>query len=592
MKKPLLFGIILTVCVVIVAFVFAQFYPEGMISYWKFEEGSGPTALDSADANDGTLVNGPAWTTTGKVGGALSFDGENDYVEIIDTNPSLNLGHITVSAWIFPRMPSGSGAAYHYIDKRTPGPPWNFEEYTAYVRGNGQFEVGVITTGGLVYFPSSTGVVNMNEWSHVAFTWDGGTLKVFHNGTPIGQTSGSGNIVSNSQPIILGTRADLAHYFFDGLLDEVAIYDRALSTEEIVQHYLNGLDDLGYEVECVPSGMVSWWPGDGYANDITDGNDGTLKNGATYVPGKVDLAFSFDGLDDFVEIPDSDSLDTGTQFTIDAWFNTNDVDKIDPGTGSPTQTIIMYGYDPEDGKNNPLSISDGKLSFVVRGYGLGFEDLVGTTSVNNNTWYHAAVTYDGTTAKLYLNGALEDSKLSSMNMNTNSRVTIGRYQNPRYFNKNFHFDGLIDEVEIFNRALPASEIQAIYDADSTGKCKEEVVIEVEIDIKPGSNPNCFNSNNHGVIPVAILGSEDFDVSIINPFSVELDGQAVRLKGKSGNAGSLEDVNGDGFDDLVVQIVDTGYYTTSGSTTGVIRAQSKSYAGVSFIGQDTICITQD
>ncbi|MCK4823424.1 LamG domain-containing protein, partial [bacterium] len=338
--------------------------------------------------------------------------------------------------------------------------------------------------------------------------------------------------------------------------------------------------------------MVSWWDGDAISGttalDIQDGNDGTMDGGVSTILGKVGNAFSFDGVDDFVEVPDSDSLDTGTQFTVDAWFNTNDVDKIDPGTGSSTQTIVMYGFDPADGKNNPLHIRDGKLYLAIRGYGSGFYDLMGVTSVNSNTWYHAAVTYDGTTAKLYLNGALEDSKLSSMNMNTNSRVTIGRYQNPLNLKLYFYFDGLIDEIEIFNRALPQSEIQAIYNAGSAGKCKGEVVIEV--DIKPGSYPNCFNSNGHGVIPVAILGSEDFDVSTIDPSTVMLDSQAVRVKGKSGNWGSLEDVNGDGFDDLVVQILDDGVYT-QGSTIGIITATS--YDGAtSFKGEDSICITQD
>ncbi len=117
------------------------------------------------------------------------------------------------------------------------------------------------------------------------------------------------------------------------------------------------------------------------------------------------------------------------------------------------------------------------------------------------------------------------------------------------------------------------------------------VIEVAIDIKPGSYPNCFNSNGHGVIPVAILGSEDFDVSIIDPASVMLDGQEVRVKGKSGNAGSLEDVNDDGFDDLVVQILDNDFYDIPGTTTGIITATS--YDGMtSFKGEDSICITQD
>lgn len=116
----------------------------------------------------------------------------------------------------------------------------------------------------------------------------------------------------------------------------------------------------------------------------------------------------------------------------------------------------------------------------------------------------------------------------------------------------------------------------------------EVVITVQpvdIDIKPGSYPNCFNSDGHGVIPVAILGSAEFDASNIDPFSVSLDGAAVRVKGKSGNAGSLEDVNGDDFLDLVVQIVDDNVYI--GETTAFLSGNT--YDGVPIIGSDSICL---
>ncbi len=463
MKKPLLFGIISTVCIIIVAFVFAQFYPEGMISYWKFE-GSGATAYDSVDTNDGTLINGPVWTT-GKVGRALDFDGVNDYVEIVDTNPSLNLGNITVSAWIFPRMPSGSGAAYHYIDKRTPGPPWNFEEYTAYVRGNGQFEVGVITTGGLVYFPSSTGVVNMNEWSHVAFTWDGGTLKVFHNGTLIGQTSGSGNIVSNSQPIILGTRADLTPYFFDGLLDEVAIYNRALTEDEILLHYENGLSGSGYEVECVipPSGMVSWWPGDEEAKDIVGGNNGTL-HGTTYATGKVSQAFIFDGVNDYVDVGDIGVTD---DWTIDFWAKLDTVaPRIQYPIGISTRLSTHFGSGvfmafTDDG--NAWGLYDGNQNWQKP-----YLHLVLGSPVSADVWYHIAVIKSGPTYTLYLNGNYENSE-SILDDIDITNLQIGRRLDP---GGGFgHFDGLIDEVEIYDRALSADDIQAIYNAGSAGKCK-------------------------------------------------------------------------------------------------------------------------
>jgi hypothetical protein len=111
------------------------------------------------------------------------------------------------------------------------------------------------------------------------------------------------------------------------------------------------------------------------------------------------------------------------------------------------------------------------------------------------------------------------------------------------------------------------------------------VVEVDIDIKPGSDPNCFNSDEHGVIPVAILGSSTFDASTIDPFSVSLDGAGVRIRGKSGNAGSLDDVNGDGYLDLIIQIIDEGTYS-AGDTWATLSGMA---GGREIAGGDAICI---
>lgn len=235
----------------------------------------------------------------------------------------------------------------------------------------------------------------------------------------------------------------------------------------------------GKEQSCTPppSGMVAWWPGDGAATDLIGANDGTLVGDAAFATGKVGDAFSLDGFVDSVDILDTDdSLDTGTSFTIDAWFKTDDVDKVDPGsTSQKTQSIVMYGFSNSFGKNNVLLIRDGFLEFEVRNGG-GPEDLVGTTVLTSNTWYHGAYTYDGdtTTGTLYLNGQVEDTdNTTNINLDANSRVLIGKYQSPSGFNINFDFDGMIDEVEIFDRALSQTEIQDIYNAGSAGKCKTE-----------------------------------------------------------------------------------------------------------------------
>lgn len=114
--------------------------------------------------------------------------------------------------------------------------------------------------------------------------------------------------------------------------------------------------------------------------------------------------------------------------------------------------------------------------------------------------------------------------------------------------------------------------------------------EVAIDIKPGSDPNCFNNDGHGVIPVAILGSADFDVMSIDPGTVQLEGLAVRKVGKSDKLlAHIEDVNGDTFDDLVVQIEDVDGIWTAGTTLATLTGAL--YDGTPIVGQDYVCITQ-
>jgi hypothetical protein len=113
-----------------------------------------------------------------------------------------------------------------------------------------------------------------------------------------------------------------------------------------------------------------------------------------------------------------------------------------------------------------------------------------------------------------------------------------------------------------------------------------LVLDVEIDIKPGSYPNSINPNAGGVIPVAILSTADFDASTVNPETVALEGAAARGKGKSGRYGSMEDVDGDGYLDLVVQVVneiDWAENATEATLTG------ETYDGIPIQGTDTVNI---
>lgn len=227
---------------------------------------------------------------------------------------------------------------------------------------------------------------------------------------------------------------------------------------------------------CVlpPFEMVAWYPGDGNALDIQGGNTATLQNGAGFGPGKVAQAFSFDGVDDFVEVADNSAASVTGSLTIDAWISL---------TTYPTGN----NFSPIVSKWSPLSVGakhsyllsinrDGNLRLIVsNASGFGAVQTSGFNSVPLNALTHVTGVFDSgaQVARLYINGvekAVGSIPISSIADN-DEPLLIGATDYEQFVNTRQFAHGLIDEVEIFKRALSQSEIQSIVNADSAGKCK-------------------------------------------------------------------------------------------------------------------------
>jgi hypothetical protein len=116
------------------------------------------------------------------------------------------------------------------------------------------------------------------------------------------------------------------------------------------------------------------------------------------------------------------------------------------------------------------------------------------------------------------------------------------------------------------------------------------VVEVSIDIKPGSFPNSINLDSNGVLPVAILTTDDFDASMVDPTTLELAGAEAISKGKSGKVGSLEDVDGDGDLDLVIQVKVADLELTAGDTEAILTGET--YDGIPIEGVDSVRIVPE
>jgi hypothetical protein len=222
----------------------------------------------------------------------------------------------------------------------------------------------------------------------------------------------------------------------------------------------------------VPNGLVSWWPGDGNAEDIQNGNDGTLQNDAGFAPGQVGQAFSLDGMDDHVFVGNPINLQL-QDFTIDAWIKLNTL-ALAP-TSCPL--IVTYGQG-----GYGFGVSSGSVRCQSGGGGLnpvGVRELfltkIGFNAVSSQgvvildtDWHHVAVTKSAGAVTFYLDGIGQNVPISydpGFLFATNLAIGI------RQDILQDAFPGVIDEVELFNRALSAAEIQALYNAGSTGKCR-------------------------------------------------------------------------------------------------------------------------
>ena len=218
---------------------------------------------------------------------------------------------------------------------------------------------------------------------------------------------------------------------------------------------------------CVspPAGLVSWWAAENNANDPVGGNNGSLQGGATYAAGEVGLAFSLNGSGAYVQVPDSDLGAFGTNnFTIELWAKFNAVPGGNPG--NPTGGLIIANDEGPGNQNKWMfATGGGQISFHVNSPTIGPIFLINApfTPVVNQ-WYHLAVVRNGTTFTVYRNGVAIGSQSSGVNIpNPNAPLTIGMAEG-------YYFNGLLDEVSIYRRNLSASEIAAIYDAGSAGKC--------------------------------------------------------------------------------------------------------------------------
>lgn len=477
----------------------AQDITSGLVGYWPLDDGSGLDVTDTTGGNDGVLVNSPVWVD-GRIGDALQFSGSfaTDNRVDISHSTALEPDDLTVSLWVY-RMDddqqewtellikgqwfSGNSSIYSY----------GFEQ----VSNTNIFKWDVSHSDG--EDPVMSNVVPDRTWTHLVGTYNSATkyVSIYQDGVLIDTQYRSGTRVKTSYPIVLGcygagqcTTQNSGH--FQGKLDEIRIYDRALSAEDItllyssfphalpacdgpheavmlynaakkVMQYCNGTEwiSVGDASPHAPTnGLVGYWKFDEEsgttANDSSgQGHHASGQNivNTDWVAGKKGGAVELDGVNKrfYYADADDDLLFENASFTAAVWFKS----KSDAGwrlfgkTDFVSPWIVGVGsqLDGVAGLYTRTQTDDWSANF-------GF-------NVNDNQWHHLAWVFNISDNLIYYfidGNAVGTSPLNGGTWGPNQPFYIG-FANvgaPNYTN------GFLDELRIYDRALDDQEILNIY----------------------------------------------------------------------------------------------------------------------------------
>lgn len=415
----------------------------GLRGLWTFDDANTNWAthntLDTSGQNNTGSLTGPI-SATGKIGEALNFT-KRGGVTVTKVNglASGNTPH-TVAAWVkvnaFPsssltwiaQLGNAGGGSLHWLLNS----------------GGTQFGVW----GGAQTQP----ILPVGTWVHVATTFDGVTLKSYKNGILSQSIPASFNI-AGTPPLTLGLTPPGYSSDFNGVIDDVRVYNTALNASEIAQVYGNVYPQTASLVEWLKfdDATIAWSQLKTY-DSSGKGNNGVLSNVPVNVSGKLEQALRFSGADrDAVTVLNNGSLNIN-KYTVSVWVN--------PAVPSETWTGIVG----KPGRNYNIWLNAaGYIHHRFHSSGGGSNDgAPDAYGVTWNAWNHVVITNDGITAKTYLNGVeVASGPVNGSIITDNTPLYIGCNLDSCVGN---NFKGIIDDIHIFDRALTPSEVSDLFGA--------------------------------------------------------------------------------------------------------------------------------
>jgi CSLREA domain-containing protein len=545
--------------------------PGGMVSWWP---GDGNTT-DIQGGNNGTWQGTPSYGA-GEVAAAFNFSSANNNRVERSGGGSLDLTgkELTLDGWIYPR----TNTTAFYFGKSAPSD----HPYIVYFdAGTGHINIITKTTGGQLQY--DTGYTPaLNTWTHLALVYDGqtsNTVKLYANGTQVFSNSQSGNLISSpGVPFVIGNRTSGDFNSFNGLIDEVEVFGRSLPASDIQAIYSAGAAGKCKPCTTPPGNMISWWSGDGHPNDIQDGNNLTWINTPAYGTGVVGQAFNFNGQTvansaNWVQANAAGNLNiTGNQLTLDGW--------IYPRTN--TSGTFYFAKSADSDHPYVVFFSGSTIQLIISTVGGDNQQFNTLYTPPTNTWTHLAMVYASPTLQLYVNGvsvfSVDLTVPGSLRSSTIPFAIGNRATNP-----STSFDGLIDEVEVFGRALLPGEVQAIYAAQSSGKCKPPPVVQF--------SSNTFGPYSEGVGNATLTVTRTGDISITSTVAYSKTNVSTTNGDFTGTtSGVVSFAAGEASKDISIGINDDSTYEGTESFTVALSAPSVGTIGAQ--GSASVSITDN
>lgn len=440
---------------------------DGLVGHWTFDgkdtDWRTNTTRDvSGQNNTGTLVNLPTSTApvSGKFGQALNFDRNTaNYVQLASTSATSMNTNLTLSAWVNAdnsdccRGIIAKGSTYGTI-----GPYRLLTGYAGLSNAYLRFDIGDgVSAVNVAAFPGASATLP-NMWHHAVCNTDTTTMSCYWDGVFIASSSRAsiGSTFTGDSWFALGT-LNPNQMYYGGRIDDVRIYNRVLSAAEIKQLYslgsgkANASSTALSQGTTLKDGLVGLWTFDGTdtISSITDrsgqGNNGQFIGSATSSAkriGKLGQALNFDSLNNRIALSATTSL---TTFTMSTWFRTS----------STSQISILFG-DSAANTNGGNKIAMNGGNFFLRSGGVQCTSVTVPTDTN---WHQVTVTRNDTNSwVVYKDGVANSSCGTNPGNATFNLNTLGA----NGADSSQKFDGVLDDMRIYNRSLTAAEAKQLY----------------------------------------------------------------------------------------------------------------------------------